>query len=71
MNETEANRFPYANFPTGWFAVAASQELAPGEVKPIHYFGTDLVLFRTEAGQAVVTDPYCPHLGPSGLWRAG
>lgn len=63
MHETEVNRFPYTEFPTGWFAVAASHEVAPGVVKPLHNFGVDLVLFRTEAGQVVVTDPYCPHLG--------
>jgi phenylpropionate dioxygenase-like ring-hydroxylating dioxygenase large terminal subunit len=63
MQQTEANRFPYKEFPTGWFAVAGSHELAPGEVKPLHNFGVDLVLFRTESGKAVVTDPYCPHLG--------
>jgi len=63
MPDNGPSAFPYVHFPTGWFAVAASRELAAGEVKPIHYFGTDLVLFRTESGQAVVTDPYCPHLG--------
>ena len=63
MHQTEANRFPYTEFPTGWFALAASHEVAPGAVKPLHNFGIDLVLFRTESGQVVVTDPYCPHLG--------
>nr|DAB41907.1 TPA_exp: ArzE - Rieske protein [Fischerella sp. PCC 9339] len=32
-------------------------------VKPLHYFGKDLVLFRTEDGKAHVLDAYCPHLG--------
>ena len=63
MHESEANRFPYKEFPTGWFAVSGSHELKAGEVKPLHNFGVDLVLFRTEGGKAVVTDPYCPHLG--------
>lgn len=58
-----ANRFPFTDFPTGWFAVAASHEIAAGQVKPIHNFGVDLVLYRTMSGKAVVTDPYCPHLG--------
>ncbi len=49
--------------PNGWFAVAWSRDLVPGEVKPIHYFGEDLVLFRTRSGRAVVLDAYCPHLG--------
>ena len=30
--------------PFGWFMVAYSDELAVGEVKPLYYFGRDLVL---------------------------
>jgi 3-ketosteroid 9alpha-monooxygenase subunit A len=52
-----------ARFPRGWFVVAWSAELAPGAVKPLHYFDEHLVLFRTEAGEAVVMDAHCPHLG--------
>jgi nitrite reductase/ring-hydroxylating ferredoxin subunit len=55
-------RFPFP-VPNGWFAVAASDELAPGDVKPIRYFARDLVLFRTASGRAVVLDAHCPHLG--------
>ena len=49
--------------PNGWFAVAFSRDLAPGEVKRIHYFDEDLVLFRTRTGLAKALDAYCPHLG--------
>ena len=49
--------------PNGWFAVAWSRELHAGDVRPIHYFGEDLVLFRTRSGQARVLDAFCPHLG--------
>lgn len=49
--------------PNGWFAVEWSRELHVGDVKPIHYFGEDLVLFRTRAGEARVLDAFCPHLG--------
>ncbi len=49
--------------PNGWFAVAWSRELHAGDVRPLHYFGQDLVLFRTRSGQARVLDAYCPHLG--------
>jgi phenylpropionate dioxygenase-like ring-hydroxylating dioxygenase large terminal subunit len=55
-------RFPFP-LPNGWFIVAASDELAPGDVVPLHYFGRDLVVFRTEAGEARLTDAYCAHLG--------
>jgi len=50
-------------FARGWFVVAWSSELAAGDVKPLAYFGTHLVLFRTETGAAKVLDAYCPHLG--------
>jgi 3-ketosteroid 9alpha-monooxygenase subunit A len=56
-------RFPMQRYPNGWFTVAMSDELAPGEVKPLKYFGKDLVLFRTEAGEAKLLDAHCPHLG--------
>ena len=49
--------------PNGWFAVATSEELAPGEVKAVHYFGRELVAFRTESGDARVFDAFCSHLG--------
>ncbi len=57
------NRQASPGIPNGWFAVAWSKDLLPGEVKPIHYFGQDLVLFRTRSGQAKVLDAYCAHLG--------
>ena len=49
--------------PLGWFCVAYSDELAPGQVVPLRYFGEDLVMFRTESGTAHVMDAHCPHLG--------
>jgi phenylpropionate dioxygenase-like ring-hydroxylating dioxygenase large terminal subunit len=49
--------------PNGWFAVAFSRDLVPGDVKRIHYFDEDLVLFRTRSGAARVLDAYCAHLG--------
>jgi phenylpropionate dioxygenase-like ring-hydroxylating dioxygenase large terminal subunit len=56
------SRFPFP-VPNGWFAVARSDELASGQVRPAHYFGRDLALFRTASGEARVVDAYCPHLG--------
>ncbi len=50
-------------FPTGWFIVGFASELAPGQVKRAHYFGEELVIFRTESGQVNVLDAYCQHLG--------
>ena len=50
-------------FPTGWFIVAFGTDLAPGQVRRAHYFGEELVLFRTESGQVHVMEAYCQHLG--------
>ena len=58
--EAEHTELP---IPNGWFAVAFSRDLVPGDVKRIHYFGEDLVLFRTRSGAARVLDAYCAHLG--------
>ena len=56
------SRFPFP-IPAGWFFVSYSDELAPGEVKTLHYFGQDLVLYREQSGSTRLVDAYCPHLG--------
>ncbi|BAZ50087.1 Rieske (2Fe-2S) region [Nostoc sp. NIES-4103] len=56
-------RYPLTSFPNGWFRVAYSEELPVKGVQPLHYFGKNLVLFRTEDGVAHVMDAHCPHLG--------
>jgi phenylpropionate dioxygenase-like ring-hydroxylating dioxygenase large terminal subunit len=59
----KSTRYPFP-VPNGWFAVAASNELAPGETKNAHYFGRDIVIWR-EHGTGIphVVDAYCAHLG--------
>lgn len=49
--------------PTGWFQVAWSTDLEVGDVKPLHYFGTELVVFRDLDGAVQVLDAHCQHLG--------
>jgi len=49
--------------PTGWFQIAWSGEIKPGDVRPLRYFKKDLVLYRTENGQAIVQSAFCPHMG--------
>lgn len=49
--------------PLGWYAVEYSDTLKAGDVKPLQYFGRELVLFRTESGEAAMLDAFCPHLG--------
>ncbi|MFZ4110018.1 MAG: aromatic ring-hydroxylating oxygenase subunit alpha [Polymorphobacter sp.] len=50
-------------YPFGWYPALLSSELAIGEVKPLRYFGRDLVIWRGEDGQARMLDAYCRHLG--------
>lgn len=58
----QVRRFPMG-IPYGWFFVSYSDELKTGAVKPLHYFGRDLVLFRNAEGKAGLLDAYCPHNG--------
>ncbi len=55
-------RFPFP-IPNGWFIVAQASEIEPGEIKRLHYFGRELVLFRTDSGEAHAVNAYCAHLG--------
>lgn len=50
-------------FPFGWFPALLSDELAAGQVKPLRYFGQDLVIWRGEDGRARMLDAHCRHLG--------
>jgi 3-ketosteroid 9alpha-monooxygenase subunit A len=65
LTSTDSTRRGYPNsaFPDGWYLVATSAELAPGEVRAVRYFGEDLVLFRGESGEVALLDAYCPHMG--------
>ncbi len=56
-------RYPLPPFPNGWFKVCFSDELAVGQAKPVHQFGTELVVWRGQDGRAHVMDAFCPHLG--------
>ncbi|MBC5793742.1 MAG: Rieske 2Fe-2S domain-containing protein [Sphaerospermopsis kisseleviana] len=49
--------------PNSWYRVGFSKDLRPGEVKALRYFDKDLVLFRTESGEACIFDAHCRHLG--------
>lgn len=57
------DRYYTPPIPNGWFQVAYADEVQPGQVLPLKYFDRDLVLFRTESGEAQVLDAFCPHLG--------
>lgn len=52
-----------SGFATGWFVIAAADELPRGAVKSLRYFGRALVAFRGTSGEVSVLDAHCPHLG--------
>ena len=58
----ELDRCPFP-IPYGWYNVAFSHEIEPGEIKIEKVFGKEWVLFRGEHGKVGMTDPFCPHLG--------
>ena len=60
--QADPSRYPF-DIPFGWFQVAWSSELEPGDVLPRYYFGRHLVLWRDQEGVAHLNDAYCPHLG--------
>ena len=47
-------RIPLPHSPNGWFKVVFSDELEVGDVKAIHQFGKELVVYRGEDGAAHV-----------------
>ncbi|MEM0955462.1 MAG: Rieske 2Fe-2S domain-containing protein [Pseudomonadota bacterium] len=51
------------HYARGWHIVLFSQELSVGEIKPLNYFGQEMVIYRGESGVVGVLDAYCPHLG--------
>jgi 3-ketosteroid 9alpha-monooxygenase subunit A len=56
-------KFDFPGFARGWFVIGFGHEIEGGEVRPLRYFGQDLVLFRDAAGAAKVLDAFCPHMG--------
>jgi phenylpropionate dioxygenase-like ring-hydroxylating dioxygenase large terminal subunit len=63
MEETMPRNLPYSTFPTGWYQVAWSDELATGDVRALTYFGGEQVLYRSDAGVLHLADAFCPHMG--------
>jgi 3-ketosteroid 9alpha-monooxygenase subunit A len=55
--------YPFPPYPNGWFQFAYADELQPGQVLPLSYFGRELVAFRAADGTPGLLDAFCPHLG--------
>ena len=56
-------RFPFSGIPQGWYVIATSAEVRPGQVVGRRYFDRELVLYRTESGIVRAVDGHCPHMG--------
>lgn len=50
-------------FAEGWYWALPSQQLKPGQVKPVTLLGRDLALYRGYDGVVQAVDAYCPHMG--------
>jgi 3-ketosteroid 9alpha-monooxygenase subunit A len=53
----------HEGYATGWHVISTVDELGPGTVLSLKYFGRKLVAFRGESGKPYVMDAHCPHLG--------
>ncbi len=51
--------------PVGWYVIARSDEIKPGQVKEKFLLGKKFALFRTEKGEARLLLAKCPHMGAS------
>ena len=56
-------KVPFTWKVTGWFMVGWSAEFPAGEVRPLRYFGEDLVAYRDESGELHLMSGHCRHLG--------
>ena len=54
---------PFSWKPTGWFMIGWSAEFPSGEVRPLDYFGEELVAYRDDHGALHVLEAHCLHLG--------
>jgi nitrite reductase/ring-hydroxylating ferredoxin subunit len=50
-------------YPSGWYAVGLSSDLAQCAVVTRPFMGEDLVVYRTRSGAVRAVAPHCPHLG--------
>src|SRR5687768_10820319 len=58
-----SGRFPFPDYPSGWYRVALSDQIRAGELMSLSYFGRELIAFRTDDGDVQVMEAHCPHLG--------
>ena len=57
------SHFPFPRLPYGWYLASPSADVAAGEIRTFHYFGQELVIYRSTAGVPFAVEAHCPHLG--------
>jgi len=60
---TELPRQPLPDWPLGWYAVARSRDLRPGQLQRVTLAQQEIVVFRTASGALGALDAHCPHMG--------
>lgn len=60
MNLNE-DKFKY--FPSSWYPILLSNEIAINEHKEIEVFNTTLTVFRNESNEVGIIKPFCSHMG--------
>ena len=51
-------------YPDGWYRIAASKEIRPGDVRHVQCLGEQIALFRSKTdGRIGAVDAFCPHQG--------
>ena len=55
-------RFPFG-LPSGWYVMATSEEVRPGQIVRRSYFEQEIAIYRGQSGALSVVDAHCPHMG--------
>lgn len=50
-------------FPNGWFVIELSENLKKGQIISRKFSGEEVIIYRTDGGNAAVMSAYCPHMG--------
>ena len=65
VSPTRARELTYPPpYPDGWYRLAASNEIRPGEVRHVQCLGEQIAVFRSKTdGRIGAVDAFCPHQG--------
>ncbi len=57
------SRFPFSQFPSGWYCVALVSDFDTENPRRLQYFDQEFVAFKGDDGEIRILDAFCPHLG--------